>query len=54
MNILGYTALIAMPHPERTPWGIFHNLGYPEDETGYVYIHFASAMLAILWKRKAD
>lgn len=36
-----------------TRWGIFHNLDYPQEETGYIYLHMAGRQFGLLWSRRS-
>jgi len=39
------------PNPRSTPFGLFHNLDCPDEETGYLTIHIFTARLSLYWAR---
>ena len=40
------------PVTGRTPFGVFHNLDCPDEETGYVSVHIFGHRFSIYWSKK--
>mgnify|MGYP003133299823 CR=1 FL=1 len=40
------------PVTGRTRFGVFHNLDFPEEETGYVSVHIFGHRFSIYWSKK--
>jgi hypothetical protein len=38
-------------HHGRTPFGVFHNLNVPSEETGYLFLHVFGRAIGVTWGR---
>lgn len=50
---IGKCRFIFTPRKRRsTQFGLFHNLGEPHEETGYISLHLFGARFSLYWSRE--
>jgi hypothetical protein len=45
------TFCYSRPTRHATPFGLFHNRDYPDEDTGYLTIHIFTARFSLYWTR---